>query len=98
MVGFCFAEIDLDPVHLSGEVAGGDGVVLRHGGAGVSTDIRRLAAKSGTEALIAAVTAVRGERESRSRLRLNLTALLLTIAGIVSGAIALAALFALPSS
>jgi membrane protein len=54
-------------------------------------------ATSATEALMAAVSSVRGERETRGWLRLNLTAFLLTLTGVVFSAIAMAALFVFPS-
>lgn len=47
-------------------------------------------ATNATEAVMAAITAVRGERESRSWFRLNLTAFLLTLAGVVFSAVSMA--------
>jgi membrane protein len=55
------------------------------------------AATKGTHALMIAVAVVRDERESRSQIQVTVIALLLTIAGVVSGAVAFAALLAFPS-
>jgi membrane protein len=51
-------------------------------------------ATSGTEALMIAIAGIHDHRESRSRVRVTATALLLTLAAIVSGAIALGAIVA----
>jgi membrane protein len=53
-------------------------------------------ATSGTEALMIAIGEIHDQRESRSRVRVIFTALILTLAAIVTGAIALAAVVALP--
>ena len=53
-------------------------------------------AANGNQALMIAIAEIHGQRESRSRVRVILTALLLTLVAIVSGAIALAAVVALP--
>ena len=53
-------------------------------------------ATNGTEALMIAVAEIHDQGESRSRVRVILTALIFTLVAIVSGAIALAAVVALP--